>query len=129
MTFLLSHTFLTLSCSSKKVCAVLLHLCDNLSGISLNGAGSLRFLSHIASMCVNCFLFSNEKIMFVFVYLIAHDQIPMNSLLDIKSAQVQLSKCDLSLLAYSDIDMSPESLADRLLHFLQGLAIIPRDSL
>jgi hypothetical protein len=57
------------------------------------------------------------------------DQVAMDKLLDLKASQVQLAKDGLNLLTFSDIDMSPQSLSDRLLHFLQGLRLIPRDSL
>ena len=57
------------------------------------------------------------------------DQVAMDKLLDLKVSQVQLAKDGLNLLTFSDIDMSPQSLSDRLLHFLQGLRLIPRDSL
>ncbi len=57
------------------------------------------------------------------------DQVAMDKLLDLKVSQVQLAKDGLNLLTFSDIDMSPQSFSDRLLHFLQGLRLIPRDSL
>ena len=57
------------------------------------------------------------------------DQVAMDKLLDLKASQVQLAKDGLNLLTFSDIDMSPQSFSDRLLHFLQGLRLIPRDSL
>jgi hypothetical protein len=53
----------------------------------------------------------------------------MSGLLNIKVAQVQLSKSGLNLLTFSDIDLSPQHLSDRLLHLMQRVYLIPRDFL
>ena len=56
-------------------------------------------------------------------------KISIDGILAIKAAQVQLRKSGFELLTYSDIDLSPRSHVDHVLHFLQKASLVPKDSL
>jgi hypothetical protein len=79
--------------------------------------------------CTRLLLGLSQRVQHVLHISYSDCQVSIERLLQIKIAQVQLAKSGMNLLTYSDIDMSPQSLPDRVLHFLQGLLFIPRDSL